>query len=338
MGHERMRKDISRAKVQWDRLENVSAEARDFVHKLLVLDPLQRLDAAAALNHPWLASKDVTQDWDRARAGGHRIKGVLSALKQYMQQSKLHRLLLQLLAQELGNEEAKEMRELFLQIDSDERGTIRLGDLKAYETAGASPEIGNQPGPGSSRTEPQEAAMARRRAPGSPKGMMDMVVGRRLTSPNLSPTNQIPEEQVEQIFSMLDANGDEEVHYSDFLAATVNMRGRWRREALRKIFNRIDRDASGTISVSEVQRVVAETVEDATAAEEFLKESKVTLNSKGEISFEAFADLFERKDLCITGSSPVTRKDMLKACAWDESPHSWRRRRQKRFTRSESEP
>ncbi|CAK9018666.1 unnamed protein product [Durusdinium trenchii] len=299
MGHERMRKDISRAKVQWDRLENVSAEARDFVHKLLVLDPLQRLDAAAALNHPWLASKDVTQDWDRARAGGHRIKGVLSALKQYMQQSKLHRLLLQLLAQELGNEEAKEMRELFLQIDSDERGTIRLGDLKA--------------------------AMARRRAPGSPKGMMDMVVGRRLTSPNLSPTNQIPEEQVEQIFSMLDANGDEEVHYSDFLAATVNMRGRWRREALRKIFNRIDRDASGTISVSEVQRVVAETVEDATAAEEFLKESKVTLNSKGEISFEAFADLFERKDLCITGSSPVTRKDMLKACAWDESPHSWRR-------------
>lgn len=38
----------------------------------------------------------------------------------------------------------------------DERGTIRLGDLKAYETAGASPEIGNQPGPGSSRTEPQE--------------------------------------------------------------------------------------------------------------------------------------------------------------------------------------
>jgi len=100
---------------------------------------------------------------------------------------------------------------------------------------------------------------------------------------------------------MLDANGDEEVHYSDFLAATVNVRGRWRRETLRKIFNRIDRDGSGTISVSEVQRIVAQSCEDA-SAETFLKESKVALNSNGEISFEAFAELFDRKDLSIAGS------------------------------------
>jgi len=313
MGHERLRKDISRAKIQWDRLDSISDEARDFVQKLLILDPSQRMDAAAALEHPWLACKVV----ESPRAQAPHLGGdVLCALKQYMSKSKLQRLLLQLLAQELGTEEAKEMRELFLQIDSDESGTIRIGDLKA--------------------------AMKRRRTGKVTKGLSSYV-SRRLTLPNLSPTNRSSEE-AEQIFNMLDANGDDEVHYSDFLAATVNVRGRWRREALRKIFNRIDRDGSGTISVSEVQRIVAETCEDA-AAEEFLKEAKVTLNSNGEISFEAFAELFESKDVSLSGTpvSSPSPKGVLKACAWDDScPRSSPRRKRtesrRGFRRSESEP
>lgn len=301
MGHERLRKDISRAKVQWDRLQDsISPEARDFVQKLLVLDPSQRMDAASALEHPWLASKVREPN-----AGPHLGGDVLVALKQYMKQSKLQRLLLHLLAQELGPEEAKEMRELFLRIDSDERGTIRLDDLKA-------------------------AMRQRQTAKG---GFMSL---RRLTSPNLSPSSNKSEEQAEQLFEMLDANGDEEVHYSDFLAATVNVRGRWRRETLRKIFNRIDRDGSGTISVSEVQRIVAQSCEDG-SVETFLKESKVALNSSGEISFEAFVELFERKDLSITGS-PSSPKGVLKAYAWDESPRRRMKAKMKRFSRSESEP
>lgn len=313
MGHERLRKDISRAKIQWDRLDSVSDEARDFVQKLLILDPSQRMDAAAALEHPWLACKVTGSPGPQAP---HLGGDVLCALKQYMSKSKLQRLLLQLLAQELGPEEAKEMRELFLQIDSDESGTIRIDDLKA--------------------------AMKRRRGKLT-KGLSSHV-SRRLTLPNLSPTNRSSEE-AEQIFNMLDANGDDEVHYSDFLAATVNVRGRWRREALRKIFNRIDRDGSGTISVSEVQRIVAETCEDG-AAEDFLKEAKVTLNSNGEISFEAFAELFESKDVSFSGAPSMpssSPKSVLKACAWDDSSQSRRKRTESRrrfspFRRSESEP
>lgn len=306
MGHERLRKDISRARVQWDRLQDsISPEARDFVQKLLVLDPSQRMDAASALEHPWLASK-VREP----HAGPHLGSDVLVALKQYMKQSKLQRMLLHLLAQELGPEEAKEMRELFLRIDSDESGTISLAELKA--------------------------AMRQRQRQTAKGSFMAL---RRLTSPNLSPSNK-SEEQAEQLFEMLDANGDEEVHYSDFLAATVNVRGRWRRETLRKIFNRIDRDGNGTISVSEVQRIVAQSCEDG-AAEKFLKESKVALNSSGEISFEAFVELFERKDLSIAGS-PSSRssspKGVLKAYAWDESPRRRTKAKMKRFSRSESEP
>eukprot|EP00624_Nannochloropsis_granulata_P005311 evm.model.NODE_37459_length_27832_cov_24.884413.11 len=39
----------------WD---NVSAEAKDLIKKLLVVDPLQRLTAEQALKHAWVLTKD----------------------------------------------------------------------------------------------------------------------------------------------------------------------------------------------------------------------------------------------------------------------------------------
>ncbi|CAJ1411079.1 unnamed protein product [Effrenium voratum] len=298
-GQDRLSKNICRGKIEWDRLD-ASLDASDFVQKLLAVNPEKRLDAPSALEHPWLTKK-VAQD--KPQLG----RDVLISLKQYTEQSKIQRVLLQLLAQELGPEDVKEMRELFLKIDSDERGTIRLCDLKA--------------------------AM-QRRASQDNRGMFQQ---RRCTSPNLSPTN-LSEKQVEKLFSVLDANGDQEVHYSDFLAATVSMRGQLRRESLRKIFNRIDSNRNGAISKEEVQRIVGALCDEAQAAE-FLQEANVPLNSHGEITFEAFAQLFERADVVPDVPTPVklpVRQDLLKACAWEDSPGPTRRSR--RFTRSESVP
>lgn len=49
---------------EWDRaalLEDadISAEAKDFVSSLLVLDPTQRMSAEEALSHPWLANRHL---------------------------------------------------------------------------------------------------------------------------------------------------------------------------------------------------------------------------------------------------------------------------------------
>lgn len=37
--------------------ESVSSEAKDFISKLLVKDPKERMTADEALNHPWILSK-----------------------------------------------------------------------------------------------------------------------------------------------------------------------------------------------------------------------------------------------------------------------------------------
>ncbi|CAE7480176.1 CPK2 [Symbiodinium sp. KB8] len=337
-------KDIERGLVKWDRLHTVSEHARDFVQKLLVVNPAQRMTAETALQHPWLTKTfaDVAEP--------KLDPSVLVSLQQYSSKSKMQRLLLphadlelsflrgQLLAQELAPEEVSEMRELFMKLDSDARGTIRLCDLKDAMRR-HSRRAKNQSPTNARWTEhllsPKMRASHRRRL-------------RQETAPFLvSP----PADEAEQIFSVLDANGDEEVYYSDFLAATASVRWQLRREVLRKIFNRFDRDRSGTISMHEVQLVLKESLEDG-SVEELLEESKVALDSNGEISFEAFVNLFEKKDVLPPEQllppeqnvpHALPREDLLRACAWDETPKSpvsstRSTKKRYRFRRSESEP
>eukprot|EP00439_Symbiodinium_sp_Y106_P069625 s861_g12.t1 len=331
-GFEGMRKDIEKGLVKWDRLLNVSEHARDFVQKLLVVNPTQRMTAETALQHPWLTKTFV--DVAEPKLG----PSVLVSLQQYSSKSKMQRLLLQLLAQELAPEEVSEMRELFMKLDSDARGTIRLCDLK--DAMRRHSRRAKHQSPTNSRwTEqllsPKMRASHRRRL-------------RQETAPLLGSP---PADEAEHIFSVLDANGDEEVYYSDFLAATASVRWQLRREVLRKIFNRFDRDRSGTISMHEVQLVLKESLEEG-SVEELLEESKVALDSNGEISFEAFVNLFEKKDVLPPEQllppeqhvpHALPREDLLRACAWDDTPKSpvsstRNTKKRHRFKRSESEP
>ena len=43
--------------------EHISSEAKNFIEKLLVIDPTQRLSAKNALDHPWLTSDHVGSDY-----------------------------------------------------------------------------------------------------------------------------------------------------------------------------------------------------------------------------------------------------------------------------------
>ena len=49
-----MRADYSFEKAYW---EPISSEAKDYIDKLLVLDPMQRMDAGQALEHVWLSKE-----------------------------------------------------------------------------------------------------------------------------------------------------------------------------------------------------------------------------------------------------------------------------------------
>lgn len=69
----------------------------------------------------------------------------------------------------------------------------------------------------------------------------------------------IPDEETKTIFAALDSNHDEEIHYSDFLAAMVSTRIALHDDLLRSAFNKFDTDSSGFISLDNLKEVLGET-------------------------------------------------------------------------------
>jgi len=242
------------------RWKNVAGHAQDFVCKLLEKDPSIRPTAQTALQHPWLITKKRT-----ATADVKLNREVLSSLRKYMRSSKVRRTTLQLLAQELLPDETSSLRQMFLQMDRNDTGTISLAELK-------------------------EAIRGIREGPSSDRHTLD--TSSSIATPAMSRASS---QVIAELFDLLDANGDEQVYYSDFLAAAIQTRSRLRVEAVRKVFNRLDVDHSGTISASDLHQAIGENFADV-SVEDLLRDFEVTLDGRGEVTFDAFLRMLERND------------------------------------------
>mmetsp|Transcript_5860 Transcript_5860/g.14254 ORF Transcript_5860/g.14254 Transcript_5860/m.14254 type:complete len:557 (-) Transcript_5860:138-1808(-) len=270
-----MRVKILNGSTDWShksRWKNVSQDAIDFVKQLLVKDPAARLDTATALQHRWIVSRASARE-----KAPMLNKEILRSLRKYADASRVRRAVLQLLAQELAPEETKELREIFLQTCSSGDGTIRLSELKAAIR-------GTREGSGSSPTAPSPM--------GAPSPKTPASIMRREKSDVLN-----------QLFSVLDSNADEQIYYSDFLAATVDTRSQLRREAVQAAFNRLDADSSGGISVNDLRTVIGDTFEGVNV-ELLVKEADA--GGKGELSFADFMRILD--DCDATPVSPQRRR------------------------------
>jgi len=279
-----MKRLIKAGQVDWSRPGNwseVSQDARDFVKKLLTRDPAERLDANAALSHPWLTQMASLHAPHRPTLGTE----VLLSLRRYAGASRMRRAALQLLAQELEPDETRELRELFLGLDGDNTGTVSLRELTDAIR-------GRRAGAGGEGTDAEEGYWSYLLLW---PARMTRVEPRPPVSPQCA-LRRAPSKEIADVFHVLDANGDHEVYYSEFLAATLEARSRLREDAVRRTFRRLDVDRSGAIGAADLQRVIGQTFEgvDATA---LLLESEVTLDGKGEVTYEAFARLLESRDL-----------------------------------------
>lgn len=263
------------------RWKHVQTDAVDFVKSLLVVNPALRLDAQEALQHPWLV---------RTASGTPAVLGrdALRSMQRYAKAPKVRRAALQLLAQELAPEETWELREAFLSIDRSNQGTICFRDLKDAIRAGAksrSPQkrrtFGGIPTPltiadGNPEPVPELPLSPTKRPPSptTPGGAL-----RRANSGVL-----------DDLLRLLNANGDEQIYYSDFLAATMGAQMQEREGALRAAFNRFDADLSGTISVDDLRSVIGDSFEGVDVEELMLQANPRGCN---EISFEDFMQIFE---------------------------------------------
>merc|ERR1719350_1854445 len=71
----------------------------------------------------------------------------------------------------------------------------------------------------------------------------------------------ITEAETMKVFDALDSNNDEEIHYSDFLAAMVSSRIALHDDLLQQTFMRFDTDNSGYITVENLREVLGNTFE-----------------------------------------------------------------------------
>jgi len=103
--------------------------------------------------------------------------------------------------------------------------------------------------------------------------------------------SDVAEETVEPIFRALDGAKDEEIHYSEFLAAMVSTRIALHDELLNTTFRRFDVDNSGYITVENLKDVLGDSF-DGIPIEALLKEADFKRDNK--ISYEEFIHFLGR--------------------------------------------
>jgi len=214
-------------KLKPERWNTISKPALDFVQSLLQVDPVKRLTAQKALEHPWIDSRhkhETVVD-----------EGVVTALRQFGKASKFRRCCMEMMAWSLSNEDRSKVRDYFLAMDKNHHGTVTLQELKQV----------------------------------------------------LEDQFHISCEETQQIFAAMDTNHDEEIHYSDFLAAMVNTRIALHDDLLHTTFKRFDVDSSGYITAENLRTILGDSFEGE-QVEKLMSEAVSKQDGAKGISYEQF--------------------------------------------------
>jgi len=230
----------------------ISTRAHHFVKLLLCSNPDRRLSASEALQNPWLnaaAPPLYTAELDP------RLQ---RSLRRYEKATPLQRAAMQLLARELDMKTIQELRKVFLGLDGTNQGTVSLEELKS-----------------AIRSVDDGAAVAPSPRP-SPRGGKKV----QFSLPRAS------SETISRLFSALDANGDKQVYYSEFIAATMGSPAKFQQQQLFAVFDRLDVDKSGTLSVKDLERSLG-TKFEGVAVQALINEGD--RRRVGELSFDDFS-------------------------------------------------
>jgi len=109
----------------WD---NVSEDAKDFVSKLLVVNPRDRLDAAAALNHSWLVNREELSHEVPTEAV---LAKVYDNLVHYRNTSHLKKLALTLVAHKSNKKDIDQLRNVFEKFDTEKDGKLSYDEFRS---------------------------------------------------------------------------------------------------------------------------------------------------------------------------------------------------------------
>lgn len=229
-------KQIRAGSPNWanSRFNGLSDPAKKFVKALIVADPNMRMSADQALEHQWIKTKHMLKEVVLD-------KDIISSLRNYAHASSFRRAVLSMMAWSLCTEERKELRKLFLSMDTENHGTITHSKLKSI----------------------------------------------------LEDNFHISHQEAETLFKNLDTDNDNEIEYTEFLAAALQGRVKVHEDLLRKTFQRFDIDGTGKISLDNLKNVLGPQFEGH-ELRELIQEADT--NNDGCVDYDEFLRYFQRKD------------------------------------------
>jgi len=237
-------KKIKAGNPHWSsRFHKLSDGAKGFVKGLLVLDPGTRMSAEQALANTWITSKNKTTETPID-------SDTLSSLRNFAHASGFRRAVLSMMAWSLSTEERKELRQQFLSMDKENKGTITHTQMKQI----------------------------------------------------LEENFHVDSHEAEALFKSLDTDNDNEIAYSEFLAAALQGRVKVHEDLLRKTFHKFDADQTGKISADELKSVLGDHFEGRDV-EELIREADT--DKDGTVDYDEFLAYFHKHEAELEAKAEV---------------------------------
>lgn len=120
---------IMRGKPKYDTpiWENVDESAKDFIQKLIVVDPEKRMDSTTALKHPWITNRTVLPIEKPSFDLLHKVD---SSLLNYKYTSQLKKIALNVIALRSTSTEIVDLIKVFEALDIEKNGIITIDEFK----------------------------------------------------------------------------------------------------------------------------------------------------------------------------------------------------------------
>lgn len=115
--------------------QKCSEEVKDLIKKLLVLDSKRRLSIEAALEHPWIKKYQNNEDIKAID------EGIIDSIRNFSSTNLLQKEILFYLAKISNESEILKLKQAFLQIDTDNTGTIEKDEIfSVFKKLGLEPD------------------------------------------------------------------------------------------------------------------------------------------------------------------------------------------------------
>ncbi|KAL7479653.1 hypothetical protein ACHAW6_005369 [Cyclotella cf. meneghiniana] len=267
--------------------KSISAVAKDFVSSLIVFEPTDRLSAKQAVEHSWLKNNaaENTETSAEFKRQNSLMKHVHDRILGYGSMSELRRIASVVVAHKSSTAEIIDIRKAFENFDKEKDGVISIDEFKAAF----------------SQFNYTEEEM---------NNMFSYLVSHffSLLLVKCYPCTYLF--ATLRLHALQDVNGCNEITYTEFIAATLDLHGRVEEKRLAEAFDLMDDDDSGYISKEDLIKLLGKSVSpyriDALI-------QQADFDGDGRISFADFLEMF-RVDNCKCANEALGLQSSLLTC------------------------